>query len=121
MLWGGLARVFVLNQVILGVGSFCHLYGGRPFAARTKDRSANNWWVALLSFGDGNQNNHHAFPTSAAHGLRWWQPDMAHTVIRVLERLGLVWDVRRADPEEVTRAYGRGLWPKAAGIDQVNG
>ncbi len=105
LLWGGLVRVFVLNHVVLGIGSFCHMFGGRPFAARTKDYSANNWWVACVSFGDGNQNNHHAFQTSAAHGLRWWQPDMAYLIIRLLANAGLVWDVKVPAREDVDRAY----------------
>lgn len=105
LLWGGLVRIFVLNQVILAVGSICHMFGGRPFAERTKDYSANNWWIACVSFGDGNQNNHHAFPSSAAHGLRWWQPDMAYLIIRLLEKAGLVWDVKVPPSKDIDSAY----------------
>ncbi len=100
-LWGGLMRIFLLDHVIWCVGSVCHLFGDRPFSERTKDLSANNWWVSLFSFGDGNQNNHHAFPSSAAHGLRWWEPDFAYLIIRAMAAVGLVWDVKRPPREEI--------------------
>jgi stearoyl-CoA desaturase (Delta-9 desaturase) len=81
-----------VNQVFWAVGSICHLFGSRPF--ETRDRSANNFWIALISFGEGLQNNHHAFPSSAKHGLEWWQPDLSAWVIHTLARLGLIWDVK---------------------------
>jgi stearoyl-CoA desaturase (Delta-9 desaturase) len=91
-LWGGLVRMFIVNQVFWAVGSICHLVGSRPF--ETRDWSANNFWIALISFGEGLQNNHHAFPSSATHGLEWWQPDLSAWVIHTLARLGLIWDVK---------------------------
>lgn len=91
-LWGGLVRMCLVNHASWCVGSVCHVFGTRPFDNR--DHSANNYWVALFTFGEGLQNNHHAFPSSAAHGLRWWQPDPALWIIRVLELFGLVWDVK---------------------------
>ncbi len=101
-LWGGLVRIFALNHASWCVGSVCHLFGKRPF--ETHDHSANNFWVALFTFGEGLQNNHHAFPSSAAHGLNWREPDFSIIVIRVLERLGLVWDVNFPSPQAIAKA-----------------
>jgi stearoyl-CoA desaturase (delta-9 desaturase) len=91
-LWGGLVRIFLVNQACWSVGSIGHTFGSRPF--NTHDYSANNFWVALIAFGEGLQNNHHAFPSSAKHGLRWWEPDLSAWVIRILEMVGLAWDVK---------------------------
>jgi stearoyl-CoA desaturase (Delta-9 desaturase) len=93
VLWGGLVRVFLTHHVTWSVNSVCHTFGSRPFD--TADQSRNQWLVGLLAFGEGWHNNHHAFPRSAFHGLNWWQFDMSATIIRVLERAGLVWKVWR--------------------------
>jgi stearoyl-CoA desaturase (Delta-9 desaturase) len=96
LLWGGLVRQFLTHHVTWSVNSVCHTFGKRAFA--TNDRSRNEWIVGLLGFGEGWHNNHHAFPRSAFHGLRWWQFDCAGYVIRVLERLRLAHDVYRIPP-----------------------
>ena len=75
----------------------CHFFGRRGFA--TEDESRNVFWLAPLSFGEAWHHNHHAFPTSAFHGLRWWEVDPGGWLIRGLERAGLVWNVRRISPE----------------------
>ncbi|MEP7199029.1 MAG: acyl-CoA desaturase [Chloroflexota bacterium] len=93
LLWGGLVRMFLVHHVTWSVNSLCHTFGARPFD--TRDASRNNWLVALLSGGEGWHNNHHAFPRSANHGLRWWEVDLSAYVIRVLEIVGLVWNVQR--------------------------
>ncbi len=90
-IFGGLARVFVANQAAWCVGSVSHMIGSRPFVNR--DDSANNWPVAFFTFGEGLQNNHHAFPGAYRHGMRWWEPDLSGWVIAVLARLGVVWDL----------------------------
>ncbi len=116
-LWGGLVRIFLVNQAAWCVGSVCHLSGARPFP--TPDHSGNVAWVAWLTFGEGLQNNHHAFPSSAMHALRWWQPDLSGWVIRILERLGLVWDVKvpSASVQAAAKQRGyRGLDPRLQGI-----
>jgi stearoyl-CoA desaturase (delta-9 desaturase) len=97
LLWGGAVRVFFVHHVTYSVNSICHVFGRRQFA--TDDESRNVFWLALPTFGEAWHNNHHAFPTSAFHGLRRWQLDPSAAVIRVLERLGLVWDVVRVAPE----------------------
>ena len=96
LLWGGLVRQFLTHHVTWSVNSVCHTFGKRAFA--TNDRSRNEWIVGLLGFGEGWHNNHHAFPRSAFHGLRWWQFDLAGYVIRGLERLRLAHDVYRIPP-----------------------
>lgn len=92
LLWGGLARVFLVHHVTWSVNSVCHLWGRRPYLSR--DQSRNNAAVAVLSLGEGWHNTHHAFPTSARHGLRWWQIDVSYWVIRSLAWLRLAWNVR---------------------------
>jgi stearoyl-CoA desaturase (delta-9 desaturase) len=77
------------------------MYGRRDYRAR--DESRNNWLVAFLVFGEGWHNNHHAFPSSARHGLAWWQYDLSWWIIRGLEKLGLVWDVRLPTAEQMSR------------------
>jgi stearoyl-CoA desaturase (delta-9 desaturase) len=97
LLWGGAVRVFFVHHVTYSVNSICHVFGRREFA--TEDESRNVFWLALPTFGEAWHNNHHAFPTSAFHGLRRWQLDPSALVIRALERLGLVWDVVRISPD----------------------
>jgi stearoyl-CoA desaturase (delta-9 desaturase) len=97
LLWGGAVRIFVLHHVTYSINSLCHMFGRRPY--ETGDESRNLAWLAPLSFGEAWHNNHHAFPTSARHGLRWWQLDSSALVISALERLGLAWDVVRISPE----------------------
>jgi stearoyl-CoA desaturase (delta-9 desaturase) len=91
-LWGGLVRILLVHHITWSVNSICHLWGTRPF--RSHDESRNNPIVGVLAFGEGWHNNHHAFPTSARHGLRWWEIDTSYMVIWALARLGLVWNVR---------------------------
>ena len=98
-IFGGLARVFVANQAAWCVGSVSHMIGSRPFV--TKDDSANNWPVAILTFGEGLQNNHHAFPGAYRHAMRWWEPDLSGWVLFVLAKAGVVWDLKMPDREKI--------------------
>jgi stearoyl-CoA desaturase (delta-9 desaturase) len=97
LLWGGLVRLFVLHHLTYSINSVCHVFGRRRFA--TTDESRNVFWLALPTFGEAWHNNHHAFPTSARHGLRRWELDPSALVIRGLEATGLAWDVVRVSPE----------------------
>jgi stearoyl-CoA desaturase (delta-9 desaturase) len=97
MLWGGAMRMFLLHHVTYSINSLCHMFGRRSF--ETPDRSMNLAWLAPLSFGEAWHNNHHAFPTSAVHGLRRWQFDFSWLVIRGLEAVGLARNVVRIPPE----------------------
>jgi fatty-acid desaturase len=87
VLWGTCARVvFGLHATWL-VNSATHMWGSRRFA--TRDDSRNNWWVALLTFGEGWHNNHHAHPTSARHGLAWYEFDPTWITLKLLRRFGI--------------------------------
>jgi stearoyl-CoA desaturase (Delta-9 desaturase) len=97
LLWGGAVRVFVMHHATYSVNSICHAFGRRAFP--TRDESRNVPWLALITLGESWHNNHHAFPTSARHGLGRWQLDPSAAVIRALERCGLAWDVVRVSPE----------------------
>jgi stearoyl-CoA desaturase (delta-9 desaturase) len=101
LLWGGAVRLLVVHHVTYSINSLCHFFGRRRFA--TGDESRNLLWLAPFSFGESWHNNHHAFPTSAMHGMRGWELDPSALVIRGLEKLGLVWDVVRVDPERQAR------------------
>jgi stearoyl-CoA desaturase (delta-9 desaturase) len=103
LLWGGFVRIFVVHHITYSINSLCHFFGRRRFD--TGDESRNLTWLALPSFGEAWHNNHHAFPTSAAHGLRRWERalDPSAAVIRGLEMLGLAWDVVRIAPERQER------------------
>ena len=92
-LWGGLARIFTVQTSIYLVNSFGHWVGTRPFARG--EHSTNNFLVAIATLGTGWHNNHHAFPSSALAGLRWWQIDISWWFIATLERLGWAWEVNR--------------------------
>lgn len=96
LLWGGAVRMLVLHHVTYSINSLCHFFGRRRFT--TGDESRNLAWLSVLSLGEAWHNNHHAFPTSAAHGLRRWELDVSSLVIGALERCGLAWDVVRIDP-----------------------
>ncbi|CAN5658481.1 acyl-CoA desaturase [soil metagenome] len=101
LLWGGFVRIALVNHVTWAVNSVCHTFGNRPFDI--KDESRNNWVVGLLAFGEGWHHNHHAFPAMAYHGMGRWQVDLTAYVIRLLRRLGLVWNVKQPSPELVER------------------
>jgi len=93
VVYGVFLRLVVVYHCTWLINSACHRWGYRTFA--TPDDSRNLWWVALLTWGEGWHNNHHANPTSARHGLRWWEVDLTFLAIRLLEGLGLAWDVER--------------------------
>ena len=94
VLWGIFFRTTVGLHATWLVNSATHLWGRRRF--QTRDDSTNNWWVALLTFGEGWHNNHHAHPTSARHGLAWYELDQNWIGIRALQMLGLAWDIKVA-------------------------
>ena len=91
LFWGGLIRIFLLHHITWSVNSVCHFVGSRRF--RVKDESRNVWWLSWISFGESWHHNHHAFPSSAFHGLKPWELDIGGLVIRLMRRLGLVWKV----------------------------
>jgi stearoyl-CoA desaturase (delta-9 desaturase) len=98
-LWGGLVRIFLVHQATWSVNSFGHMFGRRAFP--TPDQSRNNGVIALLTCGEGWHNNHHAFPFSARHGLEWWQWDLSYAMIRLMNRTGLVHNMKLPSPTQI--------------------
>ena len=98
LLWGTFVRVTLGLHFTWLVNSATHMWGPRRFA--TRDDSRNNWWVALLTFGEGWHNNHHAHPTSARHGLAWFEFDMSWCQIWLLRKLGVAKNVKVARVNE---------------------
>jgi stearoyl-CoA desaturase (Delta-9 desaturase) len=103
--WAGLIRVFVLHHVTWSINSICHVYGTRPFESH--DEARNNPVMALLGFGEGWHNGHHAFPASARHGLRWWEFDASWLVIKGLSFVGLARDIKTPSPTQLERRTRR--------------
>lgn len=99
LLWGGLVRLFLTYHATNSINSLTHLFGSRPF--ETRDKSRNNALLVLPTLGEGLHNNHHAFPGSALFGYRWWHFDLGAWLILSLERIGLVWNVRRPPPARI--------------------
>jgi stearoyl-CoA desaturase (Delta-9 desaturase) len=97
LLWGGFVRIFFVHHVTWSVNSICHFLGSRRF--ETDDHSTNVFWLALPSLGESWHHNHHAFPRSASHGLKRWEPDPSAAIIAAMEKLGLARNVIRISPE----------------------
>jgi stearoyl-CoA desaturase (Delta-9 desaturase) len=93
LVWGGLIRLWFWHQMTWYITSFSHTHGGRDFVS--SDQSRNSGWMALPTFGESWHNTHHAFPAAAVLNAQWWQLDLTGATILALERLGLVWQVRR--------------------------
>ena len=90
--WGGLVRVCLVHHMTWSINSVCHIWGTKPY--NTHDHSRNNAIMGVLALGEGWHNNHHAFPTSAKHGLRWWQFDLSYMIIWIMSKIGLAQAVR---------------------------
>jgi stearoyl-CoA desaturase (delta-9 desaturase) len=101
LLWGGLARVFLLQHVTWSVNSLCHMVGNRPYSTRRHDRATNLWPLALLSLGESWHNGHHSDPGCARHGTRPHQVDISAAVIGVFARLGWATGVHWPDPKRL--------------------
>lgn len=94
--WGFMVSTVMLWHGSFSVNSLAHLFGRRRY--RTNDDSRNNWFLAIITTGEGWHNNHHHYQSSANQGFRWWEVDVTYYVLRLLARLGLVWDLRRPPP-----------------------
>jgi len=97
LVWGGLVRIFFVHHVTWSVNSVCHFFGTRRFDI--DDHSTNVGWLAVLSLGESWHHNHHAFPRSAYHGLRWFEIDVSGLIIAGMQKVGLAWNVVRISPE----------------------
>ncbi len=92
LVWGYFISTVVLIHVTLTINSLAHRFGSRRF--NTPDRSRNNFWLALLTLGEGWHNNHHHYPGSARQGFYWWEIDISWLLLRLMERLALVRDLK---------------------------
>src|SRR5437868_2621075 len=109
LVWGGFVRsVLVLHTTWL-VNSATHVWGYRTH--ETRDTSTNLWWVALLTYGEGWHNNHHAFQVSARHGLRWWEVDMTYYAVRLLSFVGLTHSLKYAKIRQAAVAESEAVAP----------
>jgi stearoyl-CoA desaturase (Delta-9 desaturase) len=111
VLCGGLVRLCALHHITWSINSVCHIWGSRPFP--TVDHSTNNPILALLGVGEGWHNNHHAFPFSASHGLRWWQVDLSYLFIVLLEKIGWVSSVKVPTKAQIDRKSTQSGVPRA--------
>jgi len=105
LLWAGLVRIFLVHHITWSINSICHFFGKRRFD--TDDESTNVFWLALPSLGEAWHHNHHAFPQSAFHGLRWYELDPSGWLILGMAKVGLAWDVVRVTPEKARAKLAR--------------
>jgi len=98
-IWGGLVRIFLVHHMTWSINSVCHIWGTQPFD--THDHSKNNAIMGVVALGEGWHNNHHAFQSSARHGLRWWEFDLSYMVIWCMSKVGLAYDVRVPSKERI--------------------
>lgn len=91
VVWGMFVRLVYVLHITWFVNSATHMWGYRNY--ETSDESTNLWWVAVVAFGEGWHNNHHAYPRMANHGHQWWEFDLTYNTIRVMKLCGLAWDV----------------------------
>jgi len=106
-LWGGLVRVLLVHHATWSINSVCHIWGSRPY--KSNDESRNNPVFGILALGEGWHNNHHAFPTSARHGLAWWQLDLSYIIIIAMSKVGLAKKIKVPSEE---KKNSRRLVPK---------
>ena len=114
LLWGGFVRIFLEHHFTWSINSICHVFGTRRFAVEETDKATNVAWLAIPSMGEAWHHNHHAFPRSAYHGLKWYEIDPSKYVIKGMEKLGLVWNVITISEErQEARLLANGATPPA--------
>jgi stearoyl-CoA desaturase (delta-9 desaturase) len=92
LVWGFFVSTVAVYHATFAVNSLSHRFGTRRFA--TPDDSRNNFWIALVTLGEGWHNNHHYSPSLERQGIMWWEIDICHYALRMLSHLGIVWDLR---------------------------
>jgi stearoyl-CoA desaturase (delta-9 desaturase) len=103
VVWGFCVSTVALYHATFSINSLAHRFGRRRYA--TRDASRNNAWLALPTFGEGWHNNHHHYPAAARQGFYWWEIDLTYYGLRLLQMLGIVWDLREV-PAAVRDARG---------------
>ncbi len=121
--WSGLFVGFFLSTVLLWHGTFfinslCHIWGRQTYVSG--DQSRNNFFLALLTMGEGWHNNHHYYQASVRQGFRWWQVDMTYYVVKLLSFVGLVWDVREPPQSVLDGTHTSSAAIKRAATDAVD-
>jgi stearoyl-CoA desaturase (Delta-9 desaturase) len=106
--WGCFVSTVLLWHGTFTINSLSHVWGARRYA--TTDTSRNNLWLALITMGEGWHNNHHFYMASAAQGFRWWQIDVTYYILWTLERVGLIWDMKRVPADVVAGRLGGRDW-----------
>lgn len=101
LVWGYFISTVVLIHATLAINSLAHVWGRRRYA--TRDDSRNNFWLALVTLGEGWHNNHHHYPGSARQGFYWWEIDLSFYVLKAMSRCGLIWDLKPV-PEEIRQS-----------------
>jgi len=99
LVWGFFIPTVLVYQVTFSINSLLHLFGKRTY--ETSDSSRNNWWLALLTFGEGWHNNHHHWPSSARQGFRPYEIDISYYILKLMQSLGLIWDIRVPPAEAI--------------------
>ena len=112
LVWGCFVRTVLVLHTTWLVNSATHVWGYRTH--ETRDHSTNLWWVALLTYGEGWHNNHHAFQTSARHGLRWWEVDTTYMAIRLMSFFGLAYAIKLPKIAKTVRRPRRAKRPGSA-------
>lgn len=101
LVWGFCISTIALFHSTVSINSLSHVYGKQRFV--TTDQSRNNFWLALLTLGEGWHNNHHHYPAAACQGFYWWEIDITYYVLKIMEKLGIIWDVRTVPKHVLTK------------------
>jgi len=114
LIWGFLVSTVLLWHGTFTINSFSHVFGKRRYA--TTDDSRNNWFLALVTMGEGWHNNHHYYQSTANQGFYWWEIDLSYYVLLAFAKVGLIWDLRK--PPQWVLDEGRGLRPQGSTVPQ---
>ncbi|WP_223787602.1 acyl-CoA desaturase [Marinicella meishanensis] len=97
VIWGYFISTVLLSHITYCINSLAHVFGSREYA--TKDDSKNNFWLAILTLGEGWHNNHHCCPGSVKQGFKWWQIDVSYYALYLMDKVGLIWDLKYPNQE----------------------
>lgn len=114
LVWGFFISTVILYHAVFTINSLCHIFGKRRYS--TSDLSRNNFWLALLTLGEGWHNNHHYYQSSANQGFFWWEIDISYYLIRLLGCCGLVWDIRTPPAAKLNPMTDRALSSSASAV-----
>ncbi|WP_242056678.1 MULTISPECIES: acyl-CoA desaturase [unclassified Nostoc] len=116
LVWGFCLSTLLLYHTTFTINSLAHIFGDRRF--NTTDTSCNNWFLALITLGEGWHNNHHYYPASERQGFYWWEIDVTHYILKLLSWLGIVWDLR-TPPQAIYKHLSLILTPQTSKIIRI--